>query len=146
MSAPSTLFIGTYTETPDPDADAVWPEVGTLRTAAEGISVASFDPAAGVLSAPSLAAEQEISPSWLRWHPELPVLYSTGETWDGSPSTLSSYALAPAGPLRVAEAAWCNSSARALARLVGLAGTQPATSAAAFFCSVSTLSSLRSGF
>ena len=98
MSAPSTLFIGTYTETPDPDADAVWPEVGTLRTAAEGIYVASFDPAAGVLSAPSLAAEQEISPSWLRWHPELPVLYSTGETWDGSPSTLSSYALAPAGP------------------------------------------------
>lgn len=64
-----------------------------------GIYTAFFDSETGTLSQPTLAAAQKLSPSWLRWHPALPVLYATGETWDGSPSTLSSYRLGKGGEL-----------------------------------------------
>ena len=46
-----------------------------------------------------LAAPSQLSPSWLRWHPTLPVLYSTQETNEGSASALVSYRLTGSGEL-----------------------------------------------
>jgi hypothetical protein len=47
----------------------------------EGIYSASFDDATGELSDLRLAAEVNISPAWLQWHPTLPVLYAANETF-----------------------------------------------------------------
>lgn len=47
----------------------------------EGIYSATFDDSDGALSNLELAAEVGVSPSWLQWHPTLPVLYAANETF-----------------------------------------------------------------
>ena len=59
----------------------------------EGIYRALFDPADGTLSDLQLAAEVEVSPSWFRWHPVLPVLYTTNETFFGEDSAITAFRL-----------------------------------------------------
>ena len=66
---------------------------------AEGIYRARFDPAAGTLSELTLVAEVGISPSWFRWHPSKPILYTTNETFDGSPSSVTAFRLTPSAGL-----------------------------------------------
>ena len=95
----TTVFVGTYTENPTHG-----PEFTASPSGAKGIYSAKIDPATGALSDLSLAAEVVISPSWLRAHPKLPVLYSTNETMDGegaacTPSTISAFRIGPGGKL-----------------------------------------------
>lgn len=71
-----------------------------------------FDAATGKLSKAVLAAPSKLSPSWLRWHPTLPVLYSTQETNEGSASALVSYRLTDSGDLvETARVSTCGGSA-----------------------------------
>ena len=64
-----------------------------------GADRCEFDTATGNISDAVLAAPSQLSPSWLRWHPTLPVLYSTQETNEGSASALVSYRLTGSGEL-----------------------------------------------
>jgi hypothetical protein len=57
----------------------------------------STPPPRGRVSPPELVAKSVVSPSWLRWHPTMPVMYTTQETGDGSPSALVSYRLSQNG-------------------------------------------------
>jgi len=91
----TTVLIGTYTQDPTHA-----PEFDVSPSGAEGIYRATFDPETGELSDVTLAAEAAISPSWLRAHPTLPVIYSTNETMDGggedcTPSYMSAYRVGP---------------------------------------------------
>lgn len=61
----------------------------------EGIYKAEFDSTAGTLASLQLVAEVGCSPSWFRWHPSLPVLYTTNETFDGSASSITAFRLTP---------------------------------------------------
>lgn len=63
---PLTLHVGTY----------------TTGRASEGIYRLDFDPATGALGEPVLAAEA-VDPTFLAWHPRLPVLYAVSETDTG---------------------------------------------------------------
>lgn len=95
----TTVLIGTYTENPTHA-----PEFAVSPSGAEGIYRASFDTETGALSDYALAAEARISPSWLRAHPNLPVVYSVNETCDGegedcTPSFVSAYRVGPSGTL-----------------------------------------------
>lgn len=59
----------------------------------EGIYRATF--CDGTFSDLTLVAEVQCSPSWFRWHPALPVLYTTNETFDGSASSVTAFRLTP---------------------------------------------------
>jgi 6-phosphogluconolactonase (cycloisomerase 2 family) len=80
-----SLYVGTYTAHEQPESTA------------EGLYRCSFDTASGRVSPPELVAKSVVSPSWLRWHPTMPVMYTTQETGDGSPSALVSYRLSQNG-------------------------------------------------
>ena len=95
----STVLIGTYTQDPTHG-----PKFAVSPSGAEGIYKATFNSDTGELSEYQLAAEAYISPSWLRAHPTLPVVYSSNETMDGegegcTPSYMSAYRVGPAGTL-----------------------------------------------
>lgn len=62
---PVTLHVGTYTDGPS-----------------QGIYRLVFDPATGALGEPVLVAEA-VNPTFLAWHPRLPVLYAVSETDTG---------------------------------------------------------------
>lgn len=70
QSAPIPVYIGTYTKHPL-----------SPRGRAEGIYLASFDPATGTLSEPALAAEAN-NPTFLALAPSQRFLYSVGEVPD----------------------------------------------------------------
>ncbi len=95
----STVIIGTYTQNPTHA-----PSFAVSPSEAEGLYSATFDSDTGELSEYRLAAEARISPSWLRAHPVLPVIYTTNETMDGegddcTPSYMSAYRVGPGGTL-----------------------------------------------
>jgi 6-phosphogluconolactonase len=61
-----------------------------------GITTYRVDPESGALS--QVGALELASPSWLTWHPALPVLYAANETAEGEVTAL---AMDPAGALSV---------------------------------------------
>lgn len=80
---PITLHVGTYT-----------------GGASKGIYRLDFDPETGALGEPVLAAEA-INPTFLAWHPRLPVLYTVSETDTGpdQQGLVLAFAVAPDGGL-----------------------------------------------
>jgi 6-phosphogluconolactonase len=46
-------------------------------------------------------AQVQVSPSWFRWHPTLPVLYSTNETMFGEESSVTAYRITPSAGLEL---------------------------------------------
>jgi 6-phosphogluconolactonase (cycloisomerase 2 family) len=53
----------------------------------DGVTLCSFDPASGAIAV--LDVLELASPSWLEWHPSLPLLYAASEVERGAVSVLS---------------------------------------------------------
>lgn len=68
----------------------------------KGIYHASFNPGAGTLTEPQLAAEVR-NPGFLTLHPALPVLYSVGKLADGTPVAMSFLISRHAGQSRLTQ-------------------------------------------
>jgi 6-phosphogluconolactonase (cycloisomerase 2 family) len=86
-----TVFLGTFTGGPGGGMEMDGPP-----SASEGIYTAQFDDETGQLDQLKLVAEVGVSPSWFRWHPTLPVLYTNNETFDGSASSVTAFRLTAA--------------------------------------------------
>ena len=72
----STVFLGTFVGGPGGGMRLDGPP-----SESAGIYSARFDPSTGLLHSLAVAAACEVSPSWFRWHPTLPVLYANEETF-----------------------------------------------------------------
>lgn len=84
--AATPLYVGTYTD-----------------GASQGIYRVEFDVVSGRLSSPSLAAPRT-NPTFLAWHPSLPVMYAVSETnaaWPDGTGGVAAYAVEPHGHLRL---------------------------------------------
>ena len=84
----STVLLGTFTGGPGGGMDEEGPP-----SESEGLYTVQFDSASGefVPGSLSLRAEVATSPSWVRWHPTLPVLYTNNESFEGDFGSVTAY-------------------------------------------------------
>jgi 6-phosphogluconolactonase len=91
-----TVFLGSYTSERGPTPQTnYYPANQIGPSSSEGIYRATFDDVTGEVSRLALAAEVNVSPSWLQWHSTLPVVYATNSTFDGSASSVTAFRVMP---------------------------------------------------
>lgn len=78
------LFLGSYTSDPA-TGHSNYMEAVLGPSKSKGIYRAEFQEDNGTLQNMELVAEVNISPAWLQWHPDLPILYAVNSTFDGRP-------------------------------------------------------------
>ena len=83
--------------------------IGTFSTrGSEGIYATTFDPDTGALSN-STPAAKAINPSWITWHPRLPVLYSAEDALDAAgkrAGSVAAYTMGADGALTLLRRQW----------------------------------------
>ena len=78
------IFLGSYTSDPA-TGHSNYMEAVLGPSKSKGIYRAEFQEDNGTLQNMELVAEVNISPAWLQWHPDLPILYAVNSTFDGRP-------------------------------------------------------------